>query len=25
MAMTAFDLAEDFQTPVIVMSDLDLG
>src|SRR5690606_35925729 len=25
MAMTAFDLAERFQTPVFVMSDLDLG
>ena len=25
MAMTAFDLAEDLQTPVFVMSDLDLG
>lgn len=25
MAMTAFDLAEQFQTPVFVLSDLDLG
>jgi len=25
MAMEAFDLAEEFQTPVFVMSDLDLG
>ena len=25
MAMDAFDLAERFQTPVFVMSDLDLG
>jgi 2-oxoglutarate ferredoxin oxidoreductase subunit alpha len=25
MAQTAFDLAEQFQTPVFVMSDLDLG
>ncbi|MFN8062526.1 MAG: 2-oxoacid:acceptor oxidoreductase subunit alpha [Vicinamibacterales bacterium] len=25
MAMTAFDLAEEFQTPVFVLSDLDLG
>jgi 2-oxoglutarate ferredoxin oxidoreductase subunit alpha len=25
MAMTAFDLAERFQTPVFVLSDLDLG
>ncbi len=25
MAMDAFDLAEEFQTPVFVMSDLDLG
>lgn len=25
MAITAFDLAEEFQTPVFVMSDLDLG
>ena len=25
MAMEAFDLAERFQTPVFVMSDLDLG
>jgi 2-oxoglutarate ferredoxin oxidoreductase subunit alpha len=25
MAQTAFDLAEEFQTPVIVMTDLDLG
>jgi 2-oxoglutarate/2-oxoacid ferredoxin oxidoreductase subunit alpha len=25
MAQTAFDLAEEFQTPVFVMSDLDLG
>jgi 2-oxoglutarate ferredoxin oxidoreductase subunit alpha len=24
-ASTAFDLAERFQTPVFVMSDLDLG
>jgi 2-oxoglutarate ferredoxin oxidoreductase subunit alpha len=25
MAITAFDLAEEFQTPVFVMTDLDLG
>ena len=25
MAMEAFDLAERFQTPIFVMSDLDLG
>jgi hypothetical protein len=25
MAVTAFDLAEEFQTPVFVMTDLDLG
>ncbi len=25
MAMQAFDLAERFQTPVFVLSDLDLG